>query len=65
MKNEMVSYLRKRMSDDTGAMGTVETVILIGVSVMAVMMVIKYIMEPMKTSSVGIGEAIKEMNPKE
>lgn len=59
------SFLKTRMKDDTGAIGSIETIMLIAVSVMAVMMIIKYIMEPMKESSVGIGETIKEMNPKE
>lgn len=55
--------IKRKMSSDDGAMGSVETVLLIALAVFAVMVVMKYIMGPIQTSSEGIGNTIKEMNP--
>lgn len=59
----MINKLKNKMKSDSGAMGTVETVLLIALAVFAVMVVMKYIMGPMQESSEGIGNVIKEMNP--
>lgn len=55
--------MKRKMSSDAGAMGSVETVLLIALAVFAVIMIVKYIMGPMQESSEGIGNVIKEMNP--
>lgn len=51
------------MRSDDGAMGSVETILLVALAVFAVMVVFKYIMSPIQESSEGIGNTIKKMNP--
>lgn len=60
----MISKIKSKMKSDTAAIGSTETVLLIALSVFAVMVVYKYIMVPIQESSKGIGQEIKEMNPK-
>lgn len=59
----MLTNLKKRMNSDKAAMGSVETVLLVALSVFAVLAVYKFIIQPIQTSSEGIGNTIKEMNP--
>ena len=59
----MLKRLKIKMSSDKAAVGTTETVLLIALAVFAVIVVMKYIMGPIQTSSVGIGNVITEMNP--
>lgn len=60
----MINKIKSKMGSDTAAIGSTETVLLIALSVFAVMVVYKYIMVPIQESSKGIGQEIKEMNPK-
>lgn len=59
----MIKRIKEKMSSDYGAIGTTETIMLIGLAVFGVIVVIKFIMTPMQETSVGIGNKIKEMNP--
>lgn len=59
----LLNKIKRKMSSDEGAMGSVETILLIALAVFAVIMVVKYIMAPMQDSSEGIGNTIKKMNP--
>lgn len=61
----MLDKIKRRLVSDEGAMGTVETIILIALAVFGTMVIFKYIMVPIQDSSIGIGETINEMNPKE
>lgn len=60
----MINKIKSKIKSDTAAIGSTETVLLIALSVFAVMVVYKYIMVPIQESSKGIGQEIKEMNPK-
>lgn len=59
----MLANLKKRISSDKAAMGSVETVVLVALSVFAVLAVYEFIIKPIQSSSEGIGNTIKEMNP--
>lgn len=59
----MLTKIKQKMQSDDGAMGSVETILLIALAVFAVMVVMKYIMAPMQESSEGIGNVIQQMNP--
>lgn len=56
-----MDVLKSRISSDKGASNTVETVLLIAMAVFAVIVVTKYIMEPIRKSSENIGDKIEEM----
>lgn len=59
----MLANLKKRINSDKAAMGSVETVVLVALSVFAVLAVYEFIIKPIQSSSEGIGNTIKEMNP--
>lgn len=56
-----MDVLKSRISSDKGASNTVETVLLIAMAVFAVIVVTKYIMEPIRKSSESIGKEIENM----
>lgn len=60
----MLKKMKQKIRSDSAAIGTVETILLITLSVFAVMVVYKYIMVPFQETSKGIGSSIKEMDPK-
>lgn len=60
----MMNNIRQRIRSDSGAMGSVETILLIALAVFAVMAITKYIMKPMAKTSEGIGLEIGAMDPR-
>lgn len=59
----LLKNIKRKIQSDDGAMGSVETILLIALAVFAVMVVTRFIMEPIQESSEGIGNAIRDMNP--
>lgn len=60
----MLENLKQRMKSDKGAVGTVEAVMLIALAVFAVLAVNRFILEPLSTTSEGIGMEIESMDPR-
>lgn len=56
-----MNKLKERMSSDKAASGTVETILLIGLAVFAVLAVFNYIIVPIRDSSKKIGTKISDM----
>lgn len=59
----LLDRIKDKMKSDKGAIGSIETILLIAVAVFAVMAVMNFIMKPIQESSEGIGNTIREMNP--
>lgn len=59
----LLDKIKSKMKSDNGAMGSVETILLIALAVFAVMAVMTFILKPIQESSEGIGNTIREMNP--
>lgn len=59
----LLEKIKRKVRSDDGAMGSVETILLIALAVLSVVIITKYIMGPIQDSSEGIGNVIKEMNP--
>lgn len=59
----LFNKIKNKMKSDNGAIGSVETILLIALAVFAVMAVMTFIIKPIQESSQGIGNTIREMNP--
>lgn len=59
----LLDKIKSKMKSDNGAMGSVETILLIALAVFAVMAIMTFILKPIQESSEGIGNTIREMNP--
>lgn len=59
----LLKNIKRKLKSDDGAMGSVETILLVALAVFAVMVIFKFIMEPIQESSEGIGNTIRDMNP--
>lgn len=59
----LLDKIKNKMKSDNGAMGSVETILLIALAVFAVMAVMNFIIKPIQESSEGIGNTIRKMNP--
>lgn len=60
----MLKNIKGKINSDSGAMGTVETVVLIAISIFALLALYNYVIVPFSRSAEGMGETIKTMNPK-
>lgn len=54
----MMTKIKQRMSSDTAAMGTVETIILIALAVFAALAVFTFVLRPTQQSADGLGKSI-------
>ncbi|HHT97133.1 MAG TPA: hypothetical protein GXZ90_04475 [Clostridiales bacterium] len=60
----MLSLVKNKMKSDRGALNTVETLLLLALSIFAVLAVATYIMKPLEKSAEGIGLEIEKMDPR-
>lgn len=56
--------IRNKIRSDRGALNSTEIIMLIALSVFLVLAITRYIINPLIDTSKGIGEEIKEMNPR-
>ena len=55
--------IKNKFKSDKGAIGSTEMLLLLAVTMFIVLMVFKYVVKPLETTSVGIGKTITEMDP--
>lgn len=54
----MMTRIKERMTSDTAAMGTVETIILIALAVFAALALFTFVLRPTQQSADGVGTSI-------
>ena len=63
-EEEVTLSIKDKIRSDRGAMNSTETIMLIALSIFMVLVIYDKIIKPLVTTSAGIGDSIKEMNPK-